>query len=58
MAIFKSGHTDSRNPMHPAEILRNSGKNGRFAGKHILVCITGSIAAVEDVKLIREFIRQ
>ncbi|MEM2839100.1 MAG: bifunctional phosphopantothenoylcysteine decarboxylase/phosphopantothenate--cysteine ligase CoaBC [Thermoplasmata archaeon] len=44
--------------MHPAEILRNSGKNGRFAGKHILVCVTGSIAAVEDVKLIREFIRQ
>jgi len=44
--------------MHPAEMLRNSGKNGRFAGKHVLLCVTGSIAAVEDVKLIREFLRQ
>lgn len=44
--------------MHPAEILRNSGKNGRFAGRHVLICVTGSIAAVEDVRLVREFLRQ
>lgn len=43
--------------MHPAEMLRDSGKNGRFAGKHVLLCVTGSIAAVEDVKLVREFLR-
>jgi phosphopantothenoylcysteine decarboxylase/phosphopantothenate--cysteine ligase len=44
--------------MHPAERLRQSAVNGQFAGKHILLCVTGSIAAVEDVKLVREFLRR
>jgi len=44
--------------MHPAEGLRQSAVNGQFAGKHILLCVTGSIAAVEDVKLVREFLRR
>ena len=44
--------------MHPADQLKASASNGPFAGKHVLLCVTGSIAAVEDVKLIREFLRR
>lgn len=44
--------------MHPAERLRAAAPDGQFAGKHLLLCVTGSIAAVEDVKLIREFLRR
>ncbi|MDH4123889.1 MAG: bifunctional phosphopantothenoylcysteine decarboxylase/phosphopantothenate--cysteine ligase CoaBC [Thermoplasmata archaeon] len=43
--------------MHPAEALRTAGANGPLAGKHVLLCVTGSIAAVETVKLVRELIR-
>jgi len=44
--------------MHPAERLRLAAGNSQFAGKHLLLCVTGSIAAVEDVKLVREFLRR
>lgn len=44
--------------MHPAERLRSSGSNDLFAEKHILLCVTGSIAAVETVRLVREFTRR
>jgi len=44
--------------MHPAERLRSASGKGQFAGKHLLLCVTGSIAAVEDVRLIREFLRR
>lgn len=44
--------------MHPADRLKASASDGPFANKHILLCVTGSIAAVEDVKLVREFLRR
>ena len=44
--------------MHPAERLRLAADKGQFAGKHLLLCVTGSIAATEDVKLVREFLRR
>jgi phosphopantothenoylcysteine decarboxylase / phosphopantothenate---cysteine ligase len=44
--------------MHPAERLRLAAGKGQFAGKHLLLCVTGSIAAVEDVRLVREFLRR
>lgn len=43
--------------MHPADILKSAGSNGPFAGKRFLLCVTGSIAAVETIKLIRDFLR-
>jgi phosphopantothenoylcysteine decarboxylase/phosphopantothenate--cysteine ligase len=42
--------------MHPAEELKGT-KSSKLAGKHILVGVSGSIAAVETVKLCRELIR-
>src|SRR4030042_4174163 len=42
--------------MHPAEELRGK-KNNKLLHKHIVLGITGSIAAVECVKLARELIR-
>lgn len=44
--------------MHPAERLRLAAGKGQFTGKHLLLCVTGSIAAVEDVRLVREFLRR
>jgi len=44
--------------MHPAERLRGEAGNGRLSGKHLLMCVTGSIAAVECVKLIRYLLRE
>jgi len=44
--------------MHPADRLRSSGSDDLFTGKHILLCVTGSIAAVETVRLAREFTRR
>lgn len=44
--------------MHPAERLRSTGSDDLFAGKHIVLCVTGSIAATETVKLAREFSRR
>ena len=43
--------------MHPAEHLRLSAGNNLFTGKHLLLCVTGSIAAVETIKLVRDFLR-
>ena len=43
--------------MHPAERLLAASKGGRLSGTHLLLCVTSSIAAVEDVKLVREFLR-
>lgn len=43
--------------MHPSEHLRGS-KGGDLEGKRIVLGITGSIAAVECVKLVRELIRE
>jgi phosphopantothenoylcysteine decarboxylase / phosphopantothenate---cysteine ligase len=42
--------------MHPADELRGT-LSTRLAGKHILLGVTGSIAAVETIKLARELIR-
>ena len=42
--------------MHPADEIRGV-KSKRLAKKRIVLGITGSIAAVESVKLSREFIR-
>jgi phosphopantothenoylcysteine decarboxylase/phosphopantothenate--cysteine ligase len=42
--------------MHPANHLRGS-KSGKLAGRRIVLGVTGSIAAVECVKLSRELIR-
>ncbi|MEA3558670.1 MAG: bifunctional phosphopantothenoylcysteine decarboxylase/phosphopantothenate--cysteine ligase CoaBC [Candidatus Thermoplasmatota archaeon] len=42
--------------MHPAEDIRGA-RSDRLKGKRIIIGITGSIAAVECVKLIRELIR-
>jgi len=41
---------------HPSEDIRGS-RSGELSGRHIVMGITGSIAAVETVKLIRELIR-
>ncbi len=41
---------------HPSEDIRGS-RSQELAGRHIVLGITGSIAAVETVKLIRELIR-
>ena len=41
---------------HPASEIRGI-KSQRLAGKRIVIGVTGSIAAVETIKLIREFIR-
>ncbi|MFW5945280.1 MAG: bifunctional phosphopantothenoylcysteine decarboxylase/phosphopantothenate--cysteine ligase CoaBC [Candidatus Natronoplasma sp.] len=43
--------------MHPSEELRGS-KGSDLSGKKIILGVTGSIAAVECVKLIRELIRE
>jgi phosphopantothenoylcysteine decarboxylase/phosphopantothenate--cysteine ligase len=43
--------------MHPAERLLAASKEGRLSGTHLLLCVTSSIAAVEDVRLVREFLR-
>lgn len=43
--------------MHPADRLKSESSGGILAGKHLLLCVTGSIAAVETVKLVREFLR-
>ncbi len=43
--------------MHPAEELRGK-KNNKLLHKRIVLGITGSIAAVESIKLARELIRQ
>lgn len=42
--------------MHPADHLRGS-KSDKLKGRKIVLGVTGSIAAVEDVKLCRELIR-
>ena len=42
--------------MHPADDIRGS-KSKILAGKKIVLAVTGSIAAVETIKLAREFIR-
>lgn len=42
--------------MHPADHLRGS-KSGKLNGRKIVLGVTGSIAAVETVKLCRELIR-
>ncbi len=42
--------------MHPARRI-HAAKSGKLKGKTIVLCITGSIAAVETVKLARELIR-
>ena len=42
--------------MHPARELCGT-KSRKLAGKRIVLCVTGSIAAVETVKLARELIR-
>ncbi|HIH00039.1 MAG TPA: hypothetical protein HA258_05595 [Thermoplasmata archaeon] len=42
--------------MHPAEELRGK-KTNKLLNKRIVLGITGSIAAVESVKLARELIR-
>jgi len=42
--------------MHPAKRI-HAAKSGKLAGKTIVLCVTGSIAAVETVKLARELIR-
>src|SRR4030067_1648442 len=42
--------------MHPSQRIYCS-KSEKLKGRRIVVGITGSIAAVEDVKLIRELIR-
>ena len=42
--------------MHPAGDIRGN-KGNSLSGKKIALCITGSIAAVECVKLARELIR-
>ena len=42
--------------MHPADHLRGS-KSSRLKGRRIVLGVTGSIAAVESVKLVRELIR-
>jgi phosphopantothenoylcysteine decarboxylase/phosphopantothenate--cysteine ligase len=43
--------------MHPAEELRGK-KNNKLLHKRIVLGVTGSIAAVESIKLARELIRQ
>jgi len=43
--------------MHPSEELRGS-KGSDLSGKKIILGVTGSIAAVECVKLVRELIRE
>ncbi|MFP4608753.1 MAG: flavoprotein, partial [Candidatus Aenigmatarchaeota archaeon] len=43
--------------MHPSEELRGS-KGSDLSGKKIIVGVTGSIAAVECVKLVRELVRE
>jgi phosphopantothenoylcysteine decarboxylase / phosphopantothenate---cysteine ligase len=43
--------------VHPADRLKSESSGGILAGKHLLLCVTGSIAAVETVKLVREFLR-
>lgn len=43
--------------MHPAERIRLGATNGSLSGKRLLVCVTGSIAAVETVKLVRSLLR-
>ncbi len=43
-------------PMHPAKRI-HAAKSQKLAGKTIVLCVTGSIAAVETVKLARELIR-
>src|SRR5687767_3830525 len=45
-----------RRPMHPSQRIR-SAKSVKLKGKQIVLGITGSIAAVETVKLARELIR-
>lgn len=47
---------DSSQYVHPSETVR-SVKSSKLEGKTIVLGITGSIAAVESVKLIRELIR-
>lgn len=42
--------------MHPAKRI-HAAKSQKLAGKTIVLCVTGSIAAVETVKLARELIR-
>src|SRR5256712_5367517 len=42
--------------MHPAKRI-HAAKSEKLAGKTIVLCVTGSIAAVETVKLARELIR-
>jgi len=42
---------------HPIESIRGL-KSTKLKGKLIMLCITGSIAAVESIKISREFIRQ
>jgi len=42
--------------MHPSSELRGT-KSKRLEGKRIILGVTGSIAAVEDVRLVRELIR-
>jgi len=42
---------------HPIESIRGV-KSTKLEGKLIMLCITGSIAAVESIKVSREFIRQ
>lgn len=43
--------------MHPADKLKSASSNGTLAGKRLLLCVTGSIAAVETVKLVRDLLR-
>lgn len=42
--------------MHPSQRLKGS-KDSRLEGSRIIMCVSGSIAAVESVKLARELIR-
>ena len=42
--------------MHPADDIRGS-KSRKLSGKKIVLCVTGSIAAVESVRLARELLR-
>ena len=42
--------------MHPSDDIRGS-KSNRLSGKRIVLAVTGSIAAVETIKLARELIR-